>query len=165
MHLWNNAYTVVWFNVSWSLDIILQNQDRRKHSRHSTFVIWRLVKPKASLHVQAICANMFAQIAWRLLQTVQAFGLLKLRCDFFKLLPWTRSNWINFWAITYFFSTLKYFSLYLFSNLAFCSFFLFLLLYSVLATHHSAGSVLYSSIHSIKNCRSSAVRARQSVHV
>ena len=50
-----------------------------------------------------------------------------------------------------------YFSLYLFSNLAFCSFFLFLLLHSVLVTHHSAGSDLYSSINSIKNCYSSAV--------
>ena len=49
----------------------------------------------------------------------------------------------------------RYFSLHLFSNLAFCSFFLFL--YSVLVTHHCAGSVLYSSINSIKNCRSSAV--------
>ena len=45
----------------------------------------------------------------------------------------------------------RYFSLYLFSNLAFCSFFLFLLLHSVLVTH------LYSSINSIKNCYSSAV--------
>ena len=47
--------------------------------------------------------------------------------------------------------------MYLFSNLAFCSCFLFLLLYLVLVTHHSAGSDLYSSINSIKNCRSSAV--------
>ena len=62
-----------------------------------------------------------------------------------------------FLGITYFFSTFRYFSLYLFSNLAFCSFFLFLLLYSVLVTHPSAGSVLYSSINSIKNCPSSAV--------
>ena len=51
----------------------------------------------------------------------------------------------------------RYFSLYLFSNLAFCSFFLFLLLHSVLVTHHSAESDLYSSINSIKNCYSSAV--------
>ena len=29
---------------------------------------------KRPLHVQAICANLFAQIAWRLLQTVQACG-------------------------------------------------------------------------------------------
>ena len=61
-----------------------------------------------------------------------------------------------FW-ITYFFSTFRYLSLYLFSNLAFCSFILFLLLYSVLVTHQSAGSDLFSSINSIKNCRSSAV--------
>ena len=61
---------------------------------------------------------------------------------------------LNFF-ITYFLSTFRYFYLYLFSNLAFCSFFLFL--YSVLVTHHSAGSDLYSSINSIKNCRSSAV--------
>ena len=47
----------------------------------------------------------------------------------------------------------RYFSLYLYSNLAFCSFFLFLLLYSVIVTHHSAESDLYSSINSIKNCR------------
>ena len=62
-----------------------------------------------------------------------------------------------FFYITYFFSTFRYFSLYLFSNLAFCSFFLFLLLHSVLVTHHSAGSDLYSSINSIKNWYSSAV--------
>ena len=62
-----------------------------------------------------------------------------------------------YFYITYFFSTFRYFSLYLFSNLAFCSFFLFLLLHSVLVTHHSAGSGLYSSINSIKNCYSSAV--------
>ena len=62
-----------------------------------------------------------------------------------------------FFYITYFFSTFRYFSLYLFSNLAFCSFFLFLLLHSVLVTQHSAGSDLYSSINSIKNCYSSAV--------
>ena len=43
--------------------------------------------------------------------------------------------------------------MYLYSNLAFCSFFLFQLLYSVLVTHHSAGSDQYSSINSIKNCR------------
>ena len=61
--------------------------------------------------------------------------------------------------ITYFFSTFKYFSLYLlFSNLMLCSFFLFLLLHSVL-THHSAGSDLYFLLYlnSIKNYRSSAV--------
>ena len=62
-----------------------------------------------------------------------------------------------FFYITYFFSTFRYFSLYLFSNLAFCSFFLFLLLHSVLVTHHSAGSDLYSSINSIKNFYSLAV--------
>ena len=62
-----------------------------------------------------------------------------------------------FFYITYFFSTFRYFSMYLFSNLAFCSFFLFLLLHSVLVTHHSAGSDLYSSINSIKNCYSSVV--------
>ena len=61
---------------------------------------------------------------------------------------------IYFWII-YFFSKFRYFSLYLFSNLAFCSFFLFL--YSILVTHHSAFSDLYSSINSIQNCRSSAV--------
>ena len=49
----------------------------------------------------------------------------------------------------------RYFSLNLFSNLAFCSFFLFL--DSVLVTHHSAGSDQYLSVNSIKNCRSSAV--------
>ena len=59
--------------------------------------------------------------------------------------------------ITYFFSTFRYFSLYLFNNLTLCSFFLFLLLYSELVTHHRAGSDLYSSINSIKNCRSSAI--------
>ena len=53
----------------------------------------------------------------------------------FELLPWTRSYWINF------FSTFRYFSLYLFSNLAYCSFSLFL--YSVLVTNHSEGSDLY----------------------
>ena len=47
----------------------------------------------------------------------------------------------------------------MFSNLTLCSFFLFLLLYSVLVTHHSAGSDLYFLLYlnSIKNCRSSAV--------
>ena len=68
---------------------------------------------------------------------------------------------IFFFYIRYFFSMFRYFSsLYLFSNLAFCSFFLFLLLHSVLVschTHHSTGSYLYSSINSIKNCYSSAV--------
>ena len=52
-----------------------------------------------------------------------------------------------FFFITYFFSTFRYFSLYLFSNLAFCSFILFLLLYSVLVTHHRGGSDLYFSIN------------------
>ena len=78
--------------------------------------------------------------------------------NFFELRPGTRSYWIIFFIyITYFFSTFRYFSLYLFSNLAFCSFFLFLLLHSVLVTHHSAGSDLYSPINSIKNCYSLAV--------
>ena len=48
-----------------------------------------------------------------------------------------------FLIITYFFLAFRYFSLYLFSNLTLCSFFLFLLLYSVLFTYHSAGSDLY----------------------
>ena len=50
-----------------------------------------------------------------------------------------------------------YFSLNLYSNLAFCSFFLFLLLYSVIVTHHTTWSDLYSSINSIKTVVFSAV--------
>ena len=77
----------------------------------------------------------------------QAFRLLKLRCDFFLTPSFNTLFLIFFYYI--FFSTFRYFSLYLFSNLAFCSF--FLLLFSVLVTHHSTGSDL------LKNCRSSEV--------
>ena len=94
----------------------------------------------------------------------QAFRLLKLRCEFFfnsvlehALIELFYIYIYIYIYITYFFSTFRYFSLYLFSNLAFCSFFLFLLLHSVLVTHHSAGSDLYSPINSIKNCYSLAV--------
>ena len=110
--------------------------------------------------MQAICANLFVQIAWRLLQTVQACGAslqVAQATVWIFLTPSWNTLLLNFFYITYFFSTFRYFSLYLFSNLAFCSFFLFLLLHSVLVTHHSAGSDLYSSINSIKNCYSSAV--------
>ena len=113
------------------------------------------VTVKRHLHVQAICANLFAQIAWRLLQVAQAFRLLKLRSEFFNSFIDHGLIESFFILITYFFSTFRYFSLYLFSNLAFCSFLLFL--YSVLVKHHSAGSDLYSSINSIKNCRRLAV--------
>ena len=109
---------------------------------------------------QAICANKFAQIAWRLLQTVQACGAslqVAQATVWIFLTPSWNTLLLNFFYITYFFSTFRYFSLYLFSNLAFCSFFLFLLLHSVLVTHHSVGSDLYSSINSINNCYSSAV--------
>ena len=109
--------------------------------------------------MQAICANLFAQIAWRLLQTVQACGAtlqVAQATEWIFLTPSLTTVLLNqFFWITYFFSTFRYFSLYLFSNLAFCSFLLFL--YSVLVTHHSAVSDLYSSINSIKNCRRSAV--------
>ena len=116
---------------------------------------------KRPLHVQAICANLFAQIAWRLLQTVQACGAslqVAQAMVWFFLNSFLEHALIEliFWII-YFFSAFRYFSLNLFSNLAFCLFFLFLLLYSVLVTHHSAVSVLYSSINSIKNCRSLSV--------
>ena len=109
--------------------------------------------------MQAICANLFAQIAWRLLQTVQACGAsLKVAqaTVWIFLIPSLNKLLLNYkFFITYFFSTFRYFSFYSFSNLAFCSFILFL--YSVLFTHHRAGSDLYSSINSIENCRSSAV--------
>ena len=126
------------------------------NTRHRLFL-------KRPLHVQAICANsiLLAQIAWRLLQTVQACGaslqVAQATVWIFLTPSWNTLLLNYFFYITYFFSTFRYFSLYLFSNLAFCSFFSFLLLHSVLVTHHSAGSDLYSSINSIKNCYSSAV--------
>ena len=111
--------------------------------------------------MQAICANLFAQIAWRLLQTVQACGAslqVAQATVWIFLTPSWNTLLLNYFFILHIsFRRLDNFSLYLFSNLAFCSFFLFLLLHSVLVTHHSAGSDLYSSINSIKNFYSSAV--------
>ena len=104
--------------------------------------------------VQTCLHKLLDDCCRRYKHVAQAFRLLKLRCEFFNsFLEHALIELIFF--ITYFFSTFRYFSLYLFSNLAFCSFFLFL--YSVLVTHHRAGSDLYSSRNSIKNCRSSAV--------
>ena len=107
--------------------------------------------------MQAICANLFAQITWRLLQTVQACGaslqVAQATVGIFFNSVLEHALIEIFFYITYFFSTFRY--------LAFCSFFLFLLLHSVLVTllltHHSAGSDLYSSINSIKNRYSLAV--------
>ena len=94
--------------------------------------------------VQSCLHKLLDDCCRRYKHVAQAFTLLKLRCEFFLTPSGTRYNWINFFLfITYFFSALRYFSLYLFSDLALCSFFLSLFLYSVLVTHHSAGSDLY----------------------
>ena len=111
--------------------------------------------------VQTCLHKLLDDCSRRYKHVAQAFRLLKLRCEFF-LTPSGNTLLLNLFIylfITYFFSTFRYFSLYLFSNLTLCSFFLFLLLYSVLVTHHSAGSDLYFLLYlnSIKKCRSSAV--------
>ena len=114
----------------------------------------RLDATHASKH--SLCGNCLTITAngtsmWRKPSGCSSYGV-----NFFN--SFREHALIDFFFIDYIFlSMFRYFSLYLFSILAFCSFFLFLLLYSVLVTHHSAVSDLCSSINSIKNCLSSAV--------
>ena len=104
---------------------------------------------KRPLHVQAICANLFAQIAGRLAAAdgtsmwCKPSGCSSYGVNFFNSFLEHALIELIFWGLHIFFSTFRYFTLYLFSNLAFCSFFLFLLLYSELVTHTIAQGVTY----------------------
>ena len=85
---------------------------------------------RASNLCKLVCTNCLTTAAdgTSMLRKPSEFRLLKLRCEFFNSFrEHALIELINLF-ITYFFSTFRYFSLYLFSNLTLCSFFLFLLL-------------------------------------
>ena len=118
-------------------------------------ILCKAAPTRASNLCKLVCTNCLTTAPdgtsmWRKLSGCSSYGV-----NFFNSVLEYALIELYFFYITYFFSTFRYFSLYLFSNLAFRSFFLFLHL--VLVTHHRAGSDLYSSINSIKNCYSSAV--------
>ena len=97
---------------------------------------WSVKRP---LHVQAICTNCLHKLLddccrrYKHEHVAQPFRLLKLRTTVWILFNSFQEHTLIeliYSFITYFFSTFRYFFLYLFSNcnLAFCSFFLFMLL-------------------------------------